>query len=318
MDFLTDLFTQMSIRDSLLVLLFLFVAFLIGLITGWLYWRRRLEELRTELTGTLTTLNRVSKELDETRIKLANTEEDLHRANMEADNFRKKFHTCEEEKGQLRADIYTLQEKVEGKAKSPTGKKEGGEAGAAKQALSAAMGTRITKATAADKDDLKLINGVGPFIEKKLNALDLYTFEQISQFDDDLVEQVTRAIEFFPGRIARDNWVGQAAALFQTKMTNPAALKRAKATPSNPNDLKVVEGVGPKIEQLLKDGGIRNWSDLASASVARLQEILDAAGDRYRIHDPGTWPKQADLLAKGDFDAFKEYTDFLQGGKSPG
>ncbi|MCF8239012.1 MAG: hypothetical protein K9I85_12695 [Saprospiraceae bacterium] len=180
------------------------------------------------------------------------------------------------------------------------------------------MGTRITKASAADKDDLKLINGVGPFIEKKLNALGLYTFEQISQFDDDLVEQVTQAIEFFPGRMARDNWVGQAAALFQTKMTNPTALKRSKAKPTNPKDLKVVEGVGPKIEELLKNGGIQNWSDLAAASVDKLQEILDTAGDRYRIHDPGTWPKQAELLAKGDYDAFKEYTDFLQGGKPPG
>lgn len=316
MDFLTDLFSLLDIRDSLLVLLFLFVAFLIGLITGWLYWRRRLEELRTELTQTAQALKLQRAELDEIRIKLANTEEDLHRANMDADNFRKKFHTCEEEKGQLRADIYTLQEKADGKGATATAK--GGGADAAKVALSAAMGSRITKADASEKDDLKLINGVGPFIEKKLNALGLYTYQQISQFDDELVDQVTDAIEFFPGRIARDNWVGQAAALYQTKLTNPAALKKAKSTPSNPNDLKVIEGVGPKIEQLLKKGGINNWDELANATVSRLQEILDAAGDRYRIHDPGTWPKQAELLSKGDFAAFKEYTDFLQGGKSPG
>lgn len=315
MDFLTDLFSLLDIRDSLLVLLFLFVAFLIGLITGWLYWRRRLEELRTELTQTVQALKLQRAELDEIRIKLANTEEDLHRANMDADNFRKKFHTCEEEKGQLRADIYSLQEMAD--SQSP-GTGTSGSAETARQALSAAMGSRITVADASEKDDLKLINGVGPFIEKKLNALGLYTFQQISQFDDDLVEQVTQAIEFFPGRIARDNWVGQAAALYQTKLTNPAALKKAKPTPSNPNDLKVIEGVGPKIEQLLKKSGINNWDELANATVSRLQEILDAAGDRYRIHDPGTWPKQAELLAKGDFAAFKEYTDFLQGGKSPG
>lgn len=315
MDFLTDLFSLLSIRDSLLVLLFLFVAFLIGLIVGWLYWRRRLEELRTELTQATHALSLLQKEMGDVKIKLANTEEDLHRANMDADNFRKKFHTCEEEKGQLRADIYTLQEKVDGKDDAPA---KGGVADAAKLALSAAMGSRITKADVSEKDDLKLINGVGPFIEKKLNALGLYTYQQISQFDDELVDQVTDAIEFFPGRIARDNWVGQAAALYQTKQTNPEALKKPKATPSNPNDLKVIEGVGPKIEELLNKGGITNWSELAGAPVAKLQEILDAAGDRYRIHDPGTWPKQAELLASGDFAGFKEYTDFLQGGKTPG
>lgn len=315
MDFLTDLFTQLSIRDSLLVLLFLLIAFLIGLITGWLYWRRRLQDLRTELTSAHDTLNQLRTEFDALKIKLANTEEDLHRANMDAENFRKKFHSCEEEKGQLRADIYALQEAAGDDSKASASK---GDAAAARQNLSAAMGTRIVTATEADKDDLKLINGVGPFIETKLNALGLYTFQQISQFDDDLVEQVTQAIEFFPGRIARDNWVGQAAALYQTKLNHPAALVKAEKDPSNPNDLKVVEGIGPKIEQLLKAGGIQNWSDLAAAPVSRLQEILDAAGDRYRIHDPGTWPRQAELLAKGDFAAFREYTDFLQGGKSPG
>lgn len=315
MDFLTDLFSQLSIRDSLLVVLFLLVAFLIGLITGWLYWRRRLQDLRTELTGTQDALSQLRSEFDALKIKLANTEEDLHRANMDAENFRKRFHVCEEEKGQLRADIYVLQESLGGEAKTRTDK---GDPAAARKGLSAAMEARIASATEADKDNLKLINGVGPAIEKKLNALGLYTFQQISQFDDDLVEQVTQAIEFFPGRIARDNWVGQAAALYQTKLNNPAALMKTEKNPADPNDLKVVEGIGPKIEQLLKDGGIQNWSDLAATPVSRLEEILDAAGDRYRIHDPGTWPRQADLLAKGDFAAFREYTEFLQSGKSPG
>ncbi len=80
----------------------------------------------------------------------------------------------------------------------------------ARQNLRAAFGTRITTATAADKDDLKKINGIGPFIEQKLNDIGIYTFKQIGQLDDDLIQQVTDAIQFFPGRINRDDWVGQA------------------------------------------------------------------------------------------------------------
>jgi predicted flap endonuclease-1-like 5' DNA nuclease len=83
----------------------------------------------------------------------------------------------------------------------------------AQAALQAALGSKITLATADQKDDLKLINGVGPFIEKKLNNLGIYTFEQISQFDDELSNTVTDAIEFFSGRIQRDDWVGQATNL---------------------------------------------------------------------------------------------------------
>lgn len=72
---------------------------------------------------------------------------------------------------------------------------------------------RIGTATAADKDDLKQIKGIGPFIEKKLNALGIYTFSQIAKFDANMEEKVNEAIEFFPGRIKRDDWKGQAAKL---------------------------------------------------------------------------------------------------------
>ena len=65
-------------------------------------------------------------------------------------------------------------------------------------------------ATEADKDDLKLISGVGPFIEKKLNGIGIYSFSQISKFKKQDIEDVTELIKFFPGRIERDDWVGQA------------------------------------------------------------------------------------------------------------
>mgnify|MGYP000751872384 CR=1 FL=1 len=59
-------------------------------------------------------------------------------------------------------------------------------------------------------ETLKQINGIGPFIEEKLNDLGIYTFEQVSQLDEGLIETLTAAIEFFPGRIERDEWVLQA------------------------------------------------------------------------------------------------------------
>ena len=83
----------------------------------------------------------------------------------------------------------------------------------AKASIAAAIGTRIPTASMADKDDLKSIDGVGPFIEKKLNDIGIYTFEQISQLDADLIENITDAIQFFPGRIQKDDWMGQARGL---------------------------------------------------------------------------------------------------------
>lgn len=83
----------------------------------------------------------------------------------------------------------------------------------ARSAVSAAIGSKIKTASADIKDDLKKINGIGPFIEKKLNDIGIYTYEQISQFDTELIAQITDAIQFFPGRINRDDWVGQAKKL---------------------------------------------------------------------------------------------------------
>lgn len=81
------------------------------------------------------------------------------------------------------------------------------------------------------------------------------------------------------------------------------------------DDLKIVEGIGPKIETLLKEGGINTWAELAEASEERLKEILDAAGPRYQIHDPSTWPAQSKFAADGKWDELKEYQEMLIGGR---
>ncbi|MEC8875558.1 MAG: LamG-like jellyroll fold domain-containing protein, partial [Candidatus Thermoplasmatota archaeon] len=71
----------------------------------------------------------------------------------------------------------------------------------------------IGTASASDKDDLKLLKGIGPFIEEKLNALGIYKVEQIAKMTPELEDEVNIAIEFFPGRVKRDEWVNQAKEL---------------------------------------------------------------------------------------------------------
>jgi len=78
-----------------------------------------------------------------------------------------------------------------------------------------ALGSRIKPATSKQRDNLQMIKGVGPFIEGKLNKLGIFNFEQISQLDEELIEKLTDAIQFFPGRILRDDWVGQAKGLMK-------------------------------------------------------------------------------------------------------
>jgi large subunit ribosomal protein L27 len=88
------------------------------------------------------------------------------------------------------------------------------------------------------------------------------------------------------------------------------------AASGKPDDLKKVEGIGPKIEQLLHDKGILTFNDLAAASVESVRAILAEAGPRYTIHDPGTWGKQAEMAAAGKWDELKAWQKELDGGKA--
>jgi predicted flap endonuclease-1-like 5' DNA nuclease len=81
------------------------------------------------------------------------------------------------------------------------------------------------------------------------------------------------------------------------------------------NDLKIVEGIGPKIEELYHSGGIHTWLALSETSTAKSQAILDAAGENYAIHNPGTWAKQASLAYQGKWQELKDWQDVLDGGK---
>jgi len=68
----------------------------------------------------------------------------------------------------------------------------------------------IGEAQAKDKDDLTKIRGIGPWIEKRLNKIKIFTFKQISLMTPEIEEQVNDGIEYFKGRVRRDEWVLQA------------------------------------------------------------------------------------------------------------
>jgi predicted flap endonuclease-1-like 5' DNA nuclease len=85
--------------------------------------------------------------------------------------------------------------------------------------------------------------------------------------------------------------------------------------PAQKDDLKKIEGIGPRIEKMLNDDQIFTWAQLADAEVPRLKDLLRRGGDRYRMHDPKTWPDQAKLAAEGRWEELKEYQDVLQGGR---
>ncbi|PSJ72901.1 hypothetical protein C7N43_31855 [Sphingobacteriales bacterium UPWRP_1] len=127
-------------------------------------------------------------------IHLADKETDNERLNKDLDECRSKYKATVTELEETEKELSEEERKLE----------------EMKRKVALINFERIGFATAADKDDLQLIKGIGPFIEEKLNAIGIYTFRQIANFTPEDVERVTDAIEFFPGRIERDHWIPQA------------------------------------------------------------------------------------------------------------
>jgi NADH-quinone oxidoreductase subunit I len=91
--------------------------------------------------------------------------------------------------------------------------------------------------------------------------------------------------------------------------------KSEAAEPAKPDDLTKIEGVGPKIAELLQAADITTYAQLAAAGVDRLKKILADGGPNFQLADPTTWPEQAKLAAAGDWSALETLQDELAGGR---
>ncbi|PIF05522.1 MAG: 50S ribosomal protein L27 [Draconibacterium sp.] len=93
-----------------------------------------------------------------------------------------------------------------------------------------------------------------------------------------------------------------------------AEKKKAPKAKAKKDDLKKIEGIGPKIAGLFNDAGVNTFAELAAKKPEELSDILAEAGSRYAAHNPATWPEQAKLAADGKWDELKELQDKLDGG----
>lgn len=81
------------------------------------------------------------------------------------------------------------------------------------------------------------------------------------------------------------------------------------------DDLTKIEGIGPKIAEILNGAGILTFTDLSGTDPERMREMLADAGGQFATHDPETWPKQSELARDGSWDELKKWQDELDGGR---
>ncbi len=105
----------------------------------------------------------------------------------------------------------------------------------------------------------------------------------------------------------------KAAPKKETKKAEPKAEKAAPNATGKADDLKKIEGVGPKIASTLAEAGLVTFADIAKSTPEAISEIIaDVRGN----HVTDTWPAQAKLAAEGKWDELKKWQDELDGGKA--
>jgi predicted flap endonuclease-1-like 5' DNA nuclease len=295
-------------------------AFLLGWLMHWLLFCKKLQDQIASLTS----------ERDDYHNKFTTMEKDYMSLKYKYDELEKGNNTLKANLRLCEADKSILTNKLE-KANSAlivggSGDDSGGGTGYA-----AILGT----------DNLQIVEGIGPKIEGLLKDGGINNWGDLAKADYATLQGILDAAGSRYRMHDSKTWPKQAklasdgkwdeliefqkftdagresTGSFETPAKVEKLLVKKLGFSTNPEDLKVVEGIGPKIDGLLKDDGIKNWTDLSKATEATLQGVLDKAGDRYRLADPSTWAKQAGLAAAGKWDELKNYQDFLQGGKSP-
>jgi len=146
-----------------------------------------------------------------------------------------------------------------------------------------------------EADDLKKILGIGSVLEEQLNDIGVYHYSQIANFTDSDVENINTHLSF-PGRIERDEWIPQAKELIDGG--EGRKLKYLDAPDGEPDDLKLIHGVGPVLEEKLNELGIYHFRQIAKFEQRDIDLVNDATAFPGRI-ERDEWIDQAKNLADG-------------------
>ena len=193
---------------------------------------------------------------------------------------------------------------------------------------------------AARVDDLVIIEGIGPKIAELLRRNGIDSFDKLARADVASLWAIldkggprfklanpgtwpTQALYCVRGdwdglKRWQDELYGGVALLADVPadvVIDVAAAKAAGFDMKGPDDLEVVEGIGPKIAQLLRQHGITTFVQLASAAPSEIAAILEKGGPNFRVANPGTWPEQAGYCVRNDWAGLKQLQDRLTAGR---
>ena len=186
-------------------------------------------------------------------------------------------------------------------------------------------------------DDLTMIEGIGPKIAELFQSAGIDTFSTLASTPPDQIKEFLEDNGF--GAHDPSTWPDQSQLAaagawdklreWQAQLDGGRVLAEETAQPTTavdeavesdppagdqePDDLTRIEGIGPKISELLVQVGIDTYRALSMTTPDQIREIL-SADPSLAMHDPSTWPDQSQLAAIGEWEQLREWQDQLDGG----
>jgi predicted flap endonuclease-1-like 5' DNA nuclease len=163
-----------------------------------------------------------------------------------------------------------------------------------------------------------------PQLRERIGALESAPPRIVEKVVEKVVEKpveriVERSVVDTAGLEARDREIAELQARLRRWTEGPtidlAAARAAGFSLERDDALEIIEGIGPKIAELLRAEGVTRFMQLAQMTPAQIQPILDAAGPHFRMAVPDTWPEQAVLAANNHWRALKNLQDALIAGQ---
>lgn len=307
MNTITVLLMTARTEATLVIISLLLVSAIIGYVTAWLYSRFI---HKREVTALESTIEKREDQIDRLLTNNSRLENDLAA----------KTKALEQQKNEVK-NLRALNIKIEKETGRITLKNAKNEERISDQEESLLLIAKrkhlidysnFGTATPEQKDDLQMISGIGPFIEERLHAIDIYSFKQISRFTAKDIEKINIAIEYFAGRIERDEWVAQAKELVHDEIKE-AALDRIRERNTNiyferigiahkheADKLTLINGIGGWIEEKLNALGIFTFRQIANFNSEDIETVTQAIEFFPGRIERDEWVYQAKSLLKID------------------
>lgn len=301
------------------VLLSWLLPFLLGLLLGWFLWAK-FKQMYDNLY----------KDYNDLKIKLTGLEEELKKCKSLKNDYISEISLL---KGRIK-ELEAFEKENAGISNKQTLKSD------VDTGKGFSSGIAADKFAALKQDNLQVIEGIGPKMEELLKKNGINSLSDLASKNADFLRALLDNEGNKYSMIDPTTWSGQALLGrdgrwddlidMQKKLDTGRTNQTSEETDSKvekilvklgvlkrwaPDDLKAIEGIGPKIEILLHEAGIKTWKVLSETPVERIQEVLDKGGPKFSLADPGTWPKQAKLAAEGRWAEFEEYIEHLNKGK---